>query len=266
MLGRKGIVVVLIALAVGGAAGWFAEAEWGGAACAVRTPYQARADVGRAGRPLPAETPKVTDAELAALRDKAASLDKELKDLLAARERKAKADAQKAGGEDSQKDKPEVSADEALEKCETYGELKRRYPNVWREWHGKMSVHATRVLKKYDSWRGYMSGLDVSSMTDEERENHTRMMEIYEKKHALMRETELCADDEMTVARFKENRDEMERLDEEGRKLMVAERNTLLRITAENMGRRLGWQEADTAEFAETLRAVGDVVSGDTTN
>ena len=48
--------------------------------------------------------------------------------------------------------------------------------------------------------------------------------------------------------------------------MMAAERNTLLRITAENMGRRLGWQEADTAEFAETLRAVGDVVSGDTMN
>ena len=47
---------------------------------------------------------------------------------------------------------------------------------------------------------------------------------------------------------------------------MAAERNTLLRITAENMGRRLGWQEADTAEFAETLRAVGDATSGDLTS
>jgi hypothetical protein len=212
------------------------------------------------------EKPKVTDAELAALRDKAASLDKELKELLAARERKAKAEAQKEGGGDSQKGKPEVSADEALEKCKTYGELKRRYPNVWKQWHGKLAEHATRVLKKYDSWRGYMSGLDVSSMTDEERENHTRMMEIYERKHALMRETELCEDDEMTVARFRENRDEMNRLGEEGRKLMAAERDTLLRITAENLGSRLGWQEADTAEFAETLRAIGDATSGDMTN
>ena len=40
----------------------------------------------------------------------------------------------------------------------------------------------------------------------------------------------------------------------------------MMRITAENMGRRLGWHEADTAEFVETLRAVGDVVSGDTMN
>ena len=225
---------------------------------------------GRASRPATADAaakkPKVTEAELAALRGKAASLDKELKDLLDARERKAKADVQEKGGDDSKKDKPEVSEDEALEKCETYGELKRRYPNVWKQWHGKLAEHAGRVLEKYDNWRTRMSELDVSYMTDEERENHVRMMEIYERKHALMRETELCDDDEMTAARFKENRDEMYRLDEEGRKLMAAERNTLLRITAENMGRRLGWQEADTAEFAETLRAVGDVVSGDTMN
>ena len=278
MFGEKGIVVVFAALAVGAAAGWFAERAWGGGkygnveVCKygnMETANDGRAGATncRASRPATAaEKSKVTDAELAALRDRAASLDKELKELLAARERKAKADAQEKGGGDSQKGKPEVSADEALEKCETYGELKRRYPNVWREWHGKLAEHAERVLKKYDGWRTRMSELDVSSMTDEERESHVRMMEIYERKHALMRETELCDDDEMTVARFRENRDEMDRLGEEGRKLMAAERNTLLRITAENMGRRLGWQEADTAEFAETLRAVGDATSGDMTN
>ena len=282
MLGRNGIVVVFIACAIGTAAGWFAERAWGKSKCEnvevckcenVRVcKYEnvETANEGRAHRPATADAaakkPKVTEAELAALRGKAASLDKELKDLLDARERKAKADVQEKGVDDSKKDKPEVSADEALEKCETYGELKRRYPNVWREWHGKMSGHAKRVLEKYDNWRTRMSELDVSSMTDEERESHARMMEIYERKHALMRETELCDDDEMTVARFKENRDEMYRLAEEGRKLMAAERNALLRITAENLGRRLGWQEADTAEFTETLRAIGDATSGDMAN
>ena len=282
MLGRNGIVVVFIACAIGAAAGWFAERAWGKSKCEnvevckcenVRVcKYEnvETANEGRAHRPatadVAAEKPNVTETELAALRDKAVALDKELKDLLDARERKAKADVQEKGGDDSKKDKPEVSEDEALEKCETYGELKRRYPNVWKQWHGKMSGHAKHVLEKYDNWRTRMSGLDVSSMTDEERENHARMMEIYERKHALLRETELCGDDEMTVARFKENRDEMYRLAEEGRKLMAAERNTLLRITAENLGRRLGWQEADTAEFAETLRAIGDATSGDMTN
>ena len=277
MLGRKEIVVFFIACAIGAAAGWFAERAWGGAAGrglpalpdadACCNGGRADATNGRASRPATAaKKPKVAEAELAALRGTAASLDKELKDLLDARERKAKADVQEKGGDDSKNDKPEVSEDEALEKCETYGELKRRYPNVWKQWHGKMSGHAKRVLEKYDNWRTRMSELDVSSMTDEERESHARMMEIYERKHALMRETELCGDDEMTVARFKENRDEMYRLAEEGRKLMAAERNALLRITAENLGRRLGWQEADTAEFAETLRAVGEATSGDMTN
>ena len=263
------ILVAAVAFVVGGVAGWFAARAWGGGKCenveVCKCENVETANDGRACRHA-VEEPKVTEAELAALRDRAASLDKELKNLLEARERKAKADAQEKGVGDSQKGKPEVSADEALKKCKTYGELKRRYPNVWCEWHGKMSGHAKRVLKKYDDWRKRLSELDVSSMTDEERENHAHMMEIYERKHALMRETELCEDDEMTVARFKENSNEMNRFGEEGRKLMVAERNTLLRITAENLGRRLGWQDADTAELAETLRAVGDATSGDMTN
>ena len=280
---RCGIFAAVVALAVGGVAGWFAAGAWGKCKCEnvkvckcenVETVNGGRARSpsapnGRAHRPATAdaaaEKPKVTAAELAALRTKAASLDKELKDLLDANRKKAKADAQKKGGEDPKKAKPEISEDEALCRCETYGELKRRYPNVWKQWHGKLAEHATRVLKKYDSWRRFMSQLDVSPMTDEERENHARLMEIYERKHALMRETELCDDDEMTMVRFKENSNEMYRLNQEGRKLMAVERNALLRITAENLGRRLGWQEADTAELAETLRAIGDATSGDMT-
>ena len=64
-----------------------------------------------------------------------------------------------------------------------------------------------------------------------------------------MRETELCDDDEMTTARFNENNNEMDRLEKEGHKLMVAERNALLRITAENLGRRLGWQDSDATNL-----------------
>ena len=79
-------------------------------------------------------------------------------------------------------------------------------------------------------------------------------------------DVEIAGQRTMVTRRLGRFIDEMSRLDEEGRKLMVAERNTLLRITAENLGRRLGWQEADTAEFAETLRAVGDATSGDLTN
>ena len=280
MFWRNGIVVVLVAFAVGGVAGWLAERAWGGAAgrglpalpdgqCDDGRAQSLSATNGRACRPATAaaEKPKVTDAELAALRDKAALLDKELKELLDARARKAKADAQEKDEEDSKNDKPEVSEEEAVYRCKTYGELKRRYPNVWREWHGKFVKNATRELGNYDNWRKYVSGLDVSLMTEEERENHERMMEVFAKKYALVRDNLEEADkDERTFEQDKENSDEMNRLAQEGRKLMAAERDTLLRITAENLGRRLGWQEADTAEFAETLRAVGDATSGDMTN
>ena len=266
---RSGTILVVVAvLAVGAAAGWFSEGMWNGMAQSPRAArWSAPTDDGRARSPSAPKPPNVTDAELAALRDKAALLDKELKELLDARARKAKADAQEKDEEDSKNDKPEVSEEEAVYRCKTYGELKRRYPNVWREWHGKFVKNATRELKNYDSWRKYVSEIDVSSMTEDERVNHERMIEVFTKKYALMRDNLEEADkDERTFEQDKENSDEMNRLAQEGRKLMAAERDTLLRITAENLGSRLGWQEADTAEFAETLRAVGDATSGDMTN
>ena len=98
MLGRNGIVVVFIACVIGAAAGWFAERAWGGAAgrglpalpdgqCddgrarslsatngrASRTPARASASRTACGWGISAtaaaEKPKVTDAELAALRE-----------------------------------------------------------------------------------------------------------------------------------------------------------------------------------------------------
>ena len=264
------IFVVVIALAVGAAAGWLAEGMWNGTGQSPRAArWSAPTDSPKARSMNAPEKPNATEAGLEALRDRAASLEKELEDLLDTRERKAKADAQGNGGENPQKGSPLVSIDaveEALGKCRTYGEMKQRYPEAWREWHEKSVEHAARVLKKYDCWREYVSGIDVSYMTDEELENHKRLMEIYGKKHALLRETELSEDDEMTFAKHKENNIEMQRLGQEGAKFMAAERNTLLRIAAENLGRRLGWPEADTAEFAETLRAVGDATSGDLTS
>ena len=140
MLGRNGIVVVFIACAIGAAAGWFAERAWGGAAgrglpalpdeqCDDGRARSLSATNGRASRlataDAAAEKPNVTEAELAALRDKAASLDKELKDLLDSKGRKAKAGAQEKGGGASKKDKPEVSEDEALERMKRWKNARR---------------------------------------------------------------------------------------------------------------------------------------------
>ena len=140
--------------------------------------------------------------------------------------------------------------------------MKRLYPNVWNQRRDKIVKSATRILGNYDNWRRFMSELDVSSMTEEERENHDRIMEIFAKKYALVRDNlEKIDNDARTLEQDKEDNDEIIRLDKEGGKLMAAEHDALLRITAENLGRRLGWPEADTAEFAETLRAVREVTS-----
>ena len=81
MLGRNGIVVVFIACVIGAAAGWFAERAWGGAAgrglpalpdgqCDDGRARSPSATNGRASRPATAaEKSKVTESELAALRD-----------------------------------------------------------------------------------------------------------------------------------------------------------------------------------------------------
>ena len=69
------IFVVVIALAVGAAAGWFAEGMWNGMGQSPRAARWSAPTDSPSGRVVsmkPPETPNVTDAELAALRDKAA--------------------------------------------------------------------------------------------------------------------------------------------------------------------------------------------------
>ena len=83
-----------------------------------------------------------------------------------------------------------------------------------------------------------MAELDVSSMTEEERENHDRIMEIFAKKYALVRDNlEKIDNDARTLEQDKEDNDEIICLDKEGGKRMAAEHDALLRITAENLGR-----------------------------
>ena len=264
MFARNGIIIVFAAFAIGGAAGWFAAGTWGNCGnvelwnCGnVETANDGACRFAAAGGES-----KVTEAELAALRDKVASLKNELSELLAAKGEKSEADMRAKDGDGPQENSAEVSNEEAEEKCKTHGEIKRLYPNVWKQRRDKMAKAATRALGNYDKLRRFMAELDVSSMTEEERENHDRIMEIFAKKYALVRDNlEKIDNDARTLEQDKEDNDEIIRLDKEGGKLMAAEHDALLSITAENLGRCLGWTEADTLEFAETLRAVREVTS-----
>ena len=260
------ILIAVVALVVGAAAGWFAAGARGKNKCenvevCKYGNVETANDGARRFAAVGGES-KVTEAELAALRDKVASLKKELNEVLAAKGKKTESVMLGRDGDDSQENSAEVSAEEAAEKCKTHGEMKRLYPNVWNQRRDKIVKSATRALGNYDKLRRFMAELDVSSMTEEERENHERIMEIFAKKYALVRDNlEKIDNDARTLEQDKEDNDEIIRLDKEGGKLMAAEHDALLRITAENLGRRLGWTEADTSEFAETLRAVREVTS-----
>ena len=70
----------------------------------------------------------MTEAELAALWDKEASLKEELKEVLAAKMEKPEADMRGKDGDSPQENRAEVSDEEAEEKCKTHGEMKRLYP------------------------------------------------------------------------------------------------------------------------------------------
>ena len=76
MFARNGIIIVFAAFAIGGASGWFAARD-----DRARSPS---APDGRAWRSATAAAGElnVTEAELAALRDKVASLKKELNEVL----------------------------------------------------------------------------------------------------------------------------------------------------------------------------------------
>ena len=83
------ILIAVVALAVGAAAGWSAAGAWGERKCGNVELWNCgnveTANVGRARSPSAPSAPKVTDAELAALRGKVATLEKELKEIATGR-------------------------------------------------------------------------------------------------------------------------------------------------------------------------------------
>ncbi len=201
-------IVVLVALAVGAAAGWFAAGAWGGAACAARTPYQARADVGRAGAPrtpngragspLPADSKprrKVlmrssADAEVQekVLRGRIADLKKRLE--FSRRESEALAEARRRLSNDgiytAARNLEEIwlqaaEAKKALGKEDgkaTIGEMRALAPDWWD--HTEKDMLSGRYDNRLKSVRrvlGILTSVDPSVMTPDELKVHDAFVE-----------------------------------------------------------------------------------------
>ena len=263
--GSNRVMVLILALAVGGAGGYFARVAFRSGPAEVVEPAQRVREVHPVSVRRAARKPVVESAELKELREKVMSLEAEFDEVTGAADegRKENPPGKDAGaggkGEDG------VTSAEVRAKCKTYGDWKRQYPKHWEKDHGEFVKKATRELQKYAKWQQALSALDTSGMTEEERAVHRKLLETYAKLHELLREN-MRDDDEMTLKREMDNKNEVWRLDMEGRKLMALERSTLLGIVAENLGRQLGWQAEDVVEFADTLQAIADATAKDLQN
>ena len=265
LCGRNRVVVLILALAVGGAGGYFAHVVFRSGPAEVLERTQRVREVHPVPARRAAKRPVAESAELKRLREKVMSLEIEFDVVTGAADegRKGNSPSKDAGADGKSEDV--VTTAEVRAKCKTYGDWKRQYPKHWEKDHGEFVKKATRELQKYAKWQQALSALDTSGMTEEERAVHRKLLETYAKLHELLREN-MRDDDEMTLKREMDNMNEIWRLDEEGRKLMALERSTLLGIVAENLGRQLGWQAGDVVEFADTLQAIADSTAKDLQN
>lgn len=265
LCGRNRVVVLILALVVGGAGGYFAHVAFRSGPAEVREPTQRVREVHPVPARRTARRPVAESAELKELRERVMSLEAEFDEVTGAADEGRKENLPGKGAGAGGKSEDVVTSAEVRAKCKTYGDWKRQYPKHWEKDHGEFVKKATRELQKYAKWQQALSALDTSGMTEEERAVHRKLLETYAKLHELLREN-MRDDDEMTLKREKDNLNEIWRLDIEGRKLMALERGTLLGIVAENLGRQLGWQSEDIVEFADTLQAIADATAKDLQN
>ena len=195
------------------------------------------------------------NAECRKLQEKAKRLERELDGIMKSRKHD-KRGKPTDGSDDS------ATVGEAKANCKTYGEWKRRYPKSYEDERKRFSNLVTRRLGNYEKWRQFLSSVDVSGLTDEDRRAHGELMETFARVHELLKENlDSMEDDERTLEQNFRSIREIEMLEKKGYELMAKERGILAGAVAENLGRRLGWQGEDVAVFAETLKAIAEVTA-----
>ena len=245
-------LVVAGCLAVGAASGYFARISLGSSdvESVADAPVAARRAI------LAAED---ENSECRRLQEKAKRLERELDGIV-----KVDGRAQDEGGKAAADGDESATVDEAVAKCKTHGEWKRRFPKLYEQQRKLFSRHVAHQLGNYEKWRQFMASVDVSGLAEEERSAHGELMETYARVYELLKENlNSEEDDNRTLEQESRNSKEIERLREKGAEMMATERNILMGAVAENLGRRLGWQGEDIAAFAETLRAIADVTAKD---
>ena len=170
LCGRNRVVVLILALVVGGAGGYFAHVAFRSGPAEVREPTQRVREVHPVPARRTARRPVAESAELKELRERVMSLEAEFDEVTGAADegRKENLPGKDAGAGGKSEDV--VTSAEVRAKCKTYGDWKRQYPKHWEKDHGEFVKKATRELQKYAKWQQALSALDTSGMTEEERD------------------------------------------------------------------------------------------------
>jgi len=246
-------LVVSGCLVVGAAAGYFTRITLGSpdAESLQDAPVAVASVVARKAKPAVAGE----NAECRRLQEKAKRLERELDGIVKSRAHDKDAKTVDDGGEFS-------TVGEANAKCKTYGEWRRLFPKTYEDERKSFSSQATRRLGNYEKWRQFLSSVDVSGLTEEDRRAHGELMETFARVHELLKENlDSMEDDERTLEQNFRNSLAIQELEKKGDELMAKERGILAGAVAENLGRRLGWQGEDVAAFAETLKAIVEVTA-----
>ena len=246
-------LVVSGCLVVGAVAGYFTRITLGApdAESLQGAPVAVASVAARKAKPAVAGE----NAECRRLQEKANRLERELDGIVKSRAHDKDAKIVDDGGEFS-------TVGEANAKCKTYGEWRRLFPKTYEDERKSFSSQATRRLGNYEKWRQFLSSVDVSELTEEDRRAHGELMETFARVHELLKENlDSMEDDERTLEQNFRNSLAIQELEKKGDELMAKERGILAGAVAENLGRRLGWQVEDVAAFADTLKAIAEVTA-----
>ena len=178
LCGRNRVVVLILALVVGGAGGYFAHVAFRSGPAEVLEPAQRVREVHHVPVRRTARKPVAESAELKVLQGKVMSLEAEFDEVTGAADKGRKGNPPGKEAADG-KSEDDVTSAEVRAKCRTYGDWKWQYPKHWEKDHGGFVKEATRELQKYAKWRRALSALDTSGMTEEERAVHRKLLETY---------------------------------------------------------------------------------------
>ena len=138
---------------------------------------------------------------------------------------------------------------------ETMANLKKNDPKRYEEMRKRFEQHRQRRAQRSQNRLDYLSSIDTSGMSAQEKSNHERLQQLLSQRGNLTEIDPAEATDEEMRAAMEERR----RLDREIRAANRTERDTLLRETAS----ALGLQDEDAQMLTDTIREVLEATAED---